>query len=436
MRRKRPGLSLGSVLTLALTAAVLAAGALLFFRAEGSPGETVMRAQRVAGLLGDALRGNTPAPPPASTARTVTVTLPPRATASPAASPAPTAPPDAERRRFSLTAGGVIAFESDISDAVYNKADKTFAYAPILAGVAQDVTGDLRLAVLGQNLNTADHKYSDLIVPEQALSSVQAAGFDTLLLHTNHALDQGVDGARETARAIAARGLRCGGVNTEYGSQTLLLDCNGVRVALLTYTDGLTAKGQNALESAAGKAALTLFSDVAASRDIAAARAQGAQCVIVCMHWGRTDAAEITAAQRETAKTLAALGADVILGTRPTRVLPLEWVDAMGENGQKRRVPVAYSLGTLLTESREGVDISGALLHLSIVCQGGSVAVEQVTYTPTYIWRQAAGGKQQYRVINSAKAAPAGMTQKQIEVMGRALARVQKALPGIALQEN
>ena len=97
---------------------------------------------------------------------------------------------------------------------------------------------------------------------------------------------------------------------------------------------------------------------------------------------------------------------------------------------------MAYSLGTLLTESREGVDISGALLHLSIVCQGGSVTVEQVTYTPTYIWRQAVGGKQQYRVINSAKAAPAGMTQKQIEVMGRALARVQKALQGIALQEN
>ena len=123
------------------------------------------------------------------------------------------------------------------------------------------------------------------------------------------------------------------------------------------------------------------------------------------------------------------MGADVILGTRPSRVLPMELVLCTGEDGKQRTAFVAYSLGTLLTESRDGQNISGMLLHLSLRSdEQGMRHFESIEYTPTYIWRQSVSGKMQYRLVCSADPAPEGMTDQQKDVMKRALTRIQEAL--------
>ena len=285
------------------------------------------------------------------------------------------------------------------------------------------ISADLNLLALPQTINTADRKYSDTMAPVEAASAIRAMRVDHVILGTEHLLDQGTDGAEATVSALRNQNV----VGVGDASQPCMVQINGGAVAILSYTDVLTTRGKNALASSPGY--LTLYSEDVARQQIQQARNQGARCVIVYMYWGKLDTASVTTAQKNTARALAAMGADVILGIRSSRVLPMELIRVNDEAGKQRTAFVAYSLGTLLTESREGVDISGALLHLNLRSdENGEMHFEGIEYTPTYIWRQSVAGKIQYRLICSADSAPEYMSDQQKDVMARALKRIQNAL--------
>ena len=435
MKHHKPGWSLGTVLTLLLTLAVTAGCVFLFSSIQRDGSAAQMNAQQVISLMSAALQGPTTAPEPLqSQVRTVKVTLAP-VTAAPATdTPEPTEAPPATPTpvvqppyTFSLTAGGLASFQSEISDSVYSKTEKRADYQPILSQLGNKVYADLNLVTLPQLLNVTDRKYGDALALSEAADAVRALGVDQVILGSEHILDQGVQGAADTVSALTARGLTCEGVSVAGAAQHRLIPLNGGTVALLSYTDAVTAKTKTAQQE--NPAALKLFSLEAARADIRWARGQGARCVIVCLYWGKTDAASVTTAQRNTALALAQMGADVILGTRPSRVLPMEILTCTGEDGKTREAFVAYSLGTLLTESREGYDISGALLHLTISSDSqGRIHFQNAEYTPTYIWRQSVNGVMRYRVVCSADPAPDEMSSQQREVMQRALTRVQSIL--------
>ncbi len=436
MKHHKPGWSLGTLLTLLLTAAVTAGCVFLFSRMQGDNTGAHMDAQRVISLMSSAFQGPTAAPVPLqSPVRTVKVTLAPATEVPQAVTPAPTdAPPTPTPvveppYTFSLTAGGLVAFQSDISDSVYSKADKTADYQPVLAPISTKIYADLNLITLPQLINVTDRKYGDTIALSEAADAVRSLGVDEVILASEHILDLGAQGASDTVGALSVRSLECAGVSAGGAAQHRLIPLNGGTVALLCYTDALTPKSKNGLTENPG--ALRQFSLEAAREDIRLARSQGARCVIVCLYWGRADAAAITSAQRSTALALAELGADVILGTRPSRVLPMEIISCTGQDGKTREAFVAYSLGTLLTESREGYDISGALLHLTVSCDSqGRVHFQTAEYTPTYIWRQSVNGAMRYRVVCSADPPPEEMSAQQREVMQRALNRVESILKG------
>lgn len=429
MNGKRRGLSLGSILTICLTAVVTVGCIWLFGRIQGPNPEARMSAQRMRGLVQDALNGATATPDlPQATVRTVTVTMAPTLppTAPPAATLAPQRP-TGQRYSFSMTFAGLMAFQSDISDSVYDKTTKTLDYRPVVSLLSGKVNADLSFVSLPQIINRTDQKYGDALVPAAAAEAIRALGFDDVILANEHILNQGAQGASDTAGALLASGLSCGGVTAGGAQQNRMVQLNGARIAVLSYTDALTAKSKNALS--AQPALLSPFDAEQAAREIRAARAQGAQCVIVNVYWGRTDTVQVTSSMRTAAKALAEAGADLILGTRPSRVLPVEILSGIREDGSAYDCLVAYSLGTLLTESREGYDISGILLHVNMtVDERGRLHFNSVEYTPTYIWRQTVGGSLQYRIVCSADPAPEGMSDRQKDVMKNALKRIQNTL--------
>ena len=83
-KRPRAQLSLGSVLTLCLTALVAVGCVFVFGKIQGQNPEAKMSAERVIDLVGSALHGATPEPLPLDeNVRTVTVTLAPKKTPDP-----------------------------------------------------------------------------------------------------------------------------------------------------------------------------------------------------------------------------------------------------------------------------------------------------------------------------------------------------------------
>ena len=431
MKQKRAGFSLGTILTFCLTAIVVAGCVFLFGKMRSGSTNISMDTQRVIGALGQFVSGPSEQPIVQTTVRTVTVTLAPvtapPSTAAPAAAPASTPAPGGVSHTFSLTCAGLLAFQSDISDSVYDKSEKSADYQPIVSGLRGMITADLNLVTLAQTFNVTDRKYDDITALPEAADAIRAMGVDTVLLGNEHILDQAAQGAADTVSLLNGKGLACVGVNAAGAAQSSMVQINGARIAILCYTDNLTAKGKNNLNRQAS--ALQLYSAETARRDIRDARNKGAQCVIVCLNWGKAAATTVTNTQKNTAKALAEMGADVILGTRPTRLLPMEILSVTGEDGKRREAFVAYSLGTLLTESREGFDISGLLLHLTVrIDPQGKIHFDGAEYTPTYIWRQSMNGKMQYRVLCSADPPPEEMSDQQKSVMERALNRVRTAM--------
>ena len=428
MRKKRRGLSLGSILTICLTIAVIAGCVFMFGRIRGGA-DAGMDARRMIGAVHSFMQSAGSAAQPQVTVRTVTVTLAP--VTPPPATPVPVTPAPVnnpyEPFSFTLTAGGLLSFQSEISDSVYSKADKTLNYTPVVEPIRSNIYGDVNLVTLPQTINTVDRKYSDTLAPAEAAIAIQSMGIGEVALATEHILDQGRQGAENTVSVLESRQLGTAGVNAMGASRTRLVRVNGGTVAILSYTDALTSKSRN--ELAKDNSFFAVYDENMARADIQNARNQGARCVIVCMYWGRQDAASVTTAQKNAAQALAEMGADVILGARPSRVLPMELIYCTDPDGKSHTAFVAYSLGTLLTESREAYDICGLLLHLRVRSdEQGTVHFEGIEYTPTYIWRQSVGGQMQYRLLCSADPPPEGMSSQQKQVMQRSLARIQAAL--------
>lgn len=359
----------------------------------------------------------------------ITVTqLPQAVTQTPVKeTPAPTKAPS--RYSFTITAGGTAAFESSIRDAAYYKESETYDYSEMFSLLSQEIQADdLRLVTL-QNTIAQSKKLSDLNVTGDALDALGVLGVDMVALGHKKVLDSGAEALNETIQAVKAKGISIIGAYGSSADSTLILNLNGAQVAVLHYTQALSSTGKKQAKKL-DYSAVPLGEIETISKDIAAAKGAGAQVVVVSLNWGTTDKNEPNKAQQQLAQQLADAGADVILGSGSQRVQAVEYLTGNRGDGSQHQTLVAYSLGALVTESRDTANISGMLLQLKMTYDEGTkaLAFDQVTYTPTYIWRYKSGGQYQYRVVASDSAAPDAMDDKQKGVMIKALEWTQKAL--------
>lgn len=164
-------------------------------------------------------------------------------------------------------------------------------------------------------------------------------------------------------------------------------------------------------------------------RDIDAVRSAGAEVIVVSLNWGSAGKSAVTKKQQAFAQQLADAGVDVIVGTGNRIAQDVVWLSGKHPDGASKQTLCAYSLGGLVNESRKNGNVAAMLLQLKIACDGsGNVTFEQVSCTPTYIWRFKQDGRWYYRVVASDQPAPEGMEDDQIASMNRALQTIQKAL--------
>ncbi len=171
-------------------------------------------------------------------------------------------------------------------------------------------------------------------------AGLAAAGFDLVSVANNHALDQTAAGLAETLAALAAAGLSAagGGPSPADAARPAVLLRDGLRVALVAFTDRV-----NAGPGSRG-ASVALSPDGA--RVAAALRAARAVADVVALsiHWSRDFTYAPTAAQRRLARRWILAGADVILGTGPHVLQPVERLAS-----PRGEAVVAWSLGNLVS---------------------------------------------------------------------------------------
>lgn len=429
-RRARQRVSLGTLLMLLLTAAVLIlCGAFLAVIAGNGPGE---RGEVFVSLpIGENRPKDAPPPTPAAQQN-----LPAAVCTADALQASPTPVPAVST--FTLSAGGTVYAPKAIRESAMEGSDH-YDFEPVFAGLGDALSGaDLSIVTLETTTAGAQKGYGTYNTPPQILDGLRAAGADLVSLATERALDKGYDGLALTVGELTARGMASVGVSLDGGAQGgSLFGVNGVQVAMLAYTYGLSDEGKQQTREEE-RAAVCQIDGQRMVDDIRQARAAGANVVIVLPHWGTKNKQETPADVRRLAVTLAEAGADIILGTHPNVVLETERLRVTRADGLEYETVVCYSLGSLLTDARAAENTAGMVAHLSVTYDP---AVRRVTLgglvcTPVYIARDRADTATVYRVVDTDNAAALAALSAQEQSAAQGAAQAVREITGQSRREE
>lgn len=185
--------------------------------------------------------------------------------------------------------------------------------------------------------------YPAFNAPYELGDALAETGFDVVLHGTNHALDKQKQGIlnclafwRENYPELAVLGIHD---STESQQEIYVYEKQGIRVAVLNYTYG--TNGIPLPEDL--PCAVDLLDRERVIADLQRAE-ELADFVVVCPHWGTEYVLEQTRVQEDWARLFAENGADLILGTHPHVIEPIEQIAS--ENGGQALV--YYSLGNFV----------------------------------------------------------------------------------------
>ncbi len=357
-------------------------------------------------------------------------------TEAPAVTPEPTAVPTntpVPGGTVTLTLGGSINIDDAIRKSAYYSDSGKYDLAEIMVLLQEEMQSDLTLITL-ENITYDDEKVSALNAPSAVMDMLADAGVNIVALGHPKALDKGMEGLRATIDAAQERGITTLGAyaNQADADELRMFTVNNVNIAFLHYTESITSTGKNAIKGAGVDYALPTIklngAVEAMLADVRSAKQAGADVVIVSLNWGKVSASKPTAEQKSIAQQLADAGADAIIGSGSRVVQPVTWLTTKDDNGATQHVLCAWSLGSLINESRKDGNVAGMLLQLQIHHDKGSISFQKVCYTPTYIWRYKQDSQYYYRIAVSDQPPPDGMSDDQIGYMEKALRNLQKFL--------
>lgn len=237
--------------------------------------------------------------------------------------------------------------------------DTAFDYAPVFEALLPRFReADLVVVNLETTLTRSKRYtgYPCFRSPPALARTMREAGIDVALTANNHCCDGGAEGIRTTAEELDRAGIRRTGVFTDsldrLRNNPLYVTCRGVRFALLNYT-----YGTNGLPVPRG----FIVNGIDTARmaaDLAEARRSGVDCIAVCIHWGNEYERRENASQRALAAFLQRNGADLVVGSHPHVVQPVE--------ADSDRV-VVYSLGNFVSNQRRRYCDGGILAEVEAV---------------------------------------------------------------------
>lgn len=266
-------------------------------------------------------------------------------------------------KRFSLIAVG----DALIHDDVYNDAmtiDKdedgypVYSFRSMLTDI-KDVISPYDLKFYNQETiiggkNIGLSSYPSFNSPDEIGLDMINAGFNIVNLATNHTLDRGEKAILYSRNFWKDKNvLAVGSYESQEDHDNIIIkEQNGITYAVLAYTT-LT----NGIKIPNGKNYLVnVYNKEQVKKDIEAIRDK-VDVLMVSMHWGIEYTHTPVQSQRDIAEYLSSLGVDVIIGTHPHVVEPIEFVND---------TLVIYSLGNFLSGQEDTMKKVGLITAFDV----------------------------------------------------------------------
>ena len=280
------------------------------------------------------------------------------------------------------------------------QADGSRNYDAIFENVRGDIE-PLDLAMLDQETILGGESlefsgYPSFNSPQEFADAEVAAGFDVILHANNHALDRSMTGIESELsywRANFPDTVVTGMADSEEAAAVVpVVELAGHKVAVLNFTQD--TNGIPLPDDAPW--AVRMLTDEQVESDFAAAKAAGAEAIIVCPHWGEEYTEGPNDYQREWAQRFIELGATAIFGNHPHVMQTVEWLAA----ADGRAVPVYWSLGNFVSTMSRMDSMIGGLGRVTIEFSGGGVEVSEARLTPLVTHKIYGSGLTTYKLVD------------------------------------
>ncbi len=249
---------------------------------------------------------------------------------------------------------GDILLHTPVEEAA-KRDDGSYDYGAVFSQTADLISGyDIAIVneeviIGGESLGVSG--YPAFNAPFEIGDALVDAGFDVVLHATNHALDKGAKGVsnccsywQDNHPETEVLGIHDSEEDRDHIS---ILEVNGISLAILNYTYG--TNGINVPSDMPYCVDLLdedrVVSDLERAEDMA-------DFTIVCPHWGTEYRLTPDPSQLKWATLMAGHGADLIIGTHPHVIEPVEWVSnedsSDSDSPDRTGTLVYYSLGNFV----------------------------------------------------------------------------------------
>lgn len=199
--------------------------------------------------------------------------------------------------------------------------------------------------------------------PDALLDSLKKTGYDMILTANNHCGDTQSEGVLRTLEQVRSRGLTAlGTYQADEAKRYTVTELDGIKLGMVNYTFAANVSDDgrpslNAHDFLSQKGLVNFFTEnrldnfyQELSGILQQMRDEGADFTLVYLHWGREYELGTTAVQRKMAQKLSDMGVDVIIGSHPHVVEPMELVQSQTDPGHK--MICLYSMGNFVSNQR------------------------------------------------------------------------------------
>ena len=323
----------------------------------------------------------------------------------------PTEPPITKIATATISSVGDMLMHEPVFNSGYNSTtgeyelNMVFHYIYRYFNDATLAVGNLETTLAGLDNGYGYDGYPNFNCPDSIIDAMKYTGFDVVLTANNHSYDTRSVGLRRTLEIIQDRQLTYLGTKlSEEEPDYIIVDCNGIKIGLLCYTyeDGsgdpekvapnghtMTKEDSKRINAFNYGKLPEFYADV--TENMAAMEAEGAEAIMLYLHWGEEYETTPNNTQKTMAQELCNLGVDVIVGGHPHVVQPVQLLTSANDENQKTLC--LYSMGNALSNQRKelmrlktGHTEDGVMFSVTFAkYSDGTVIIEDADILPTWV---------------------------------------------------
>lgn len=295
--------------------------------------------------------------------------------------------------------GDIMCHLTNVKNA-YNSTSKDYDFSNVFKNISEytknaDITiGNLETTFAGNSRGYTG--YPTFNTPEILGKNLKDIGVDVLSTANNHCMDKGYSGLVSTLNFLDDYGISHMGTSRSEEEQNKILvkDVNGIKIAFLSFT-----YGTNGITVPSDKSySVNLIDKDLIKKQIELAKAENVDVICVNMHWGIEYKLKQNSTQEDLADFLFENGVDIILGSHPHVLEPMEKRTITLEDGTTKDGFVIYSLGNFVSGQIYANTKSTVILDIQITKDSnGKISIDSVNYTPVYLYDKGANARSRSR---------------------------------------